>query len=42
MIKNSDGMVQVVFADIGIQDLATVDPEETPMYFLVEFQEPIE
>lgn len=42
VIKNSDGMVQVVFADIGIQDLATVDPEETPMYFLVEFQEPIE
>ena len=42
VIKNSDGMVQVVFADIGIQDLATVDPEETPMYFLVECQEPIE
>lgn len=42
VIKNSDGMVQVVFADIGIQDLADVDSEETPMYFLVEFQEPIE
>lgn len=42
VIKNSDGMVQVVFADIGIQDLAAVDPEKTPMYFLVEFQEPIE
>lgn len=37
LIKNSDSTVQVVFADAVIYDIESVKPEETDMYFLVEY-----
>lgn len=37
LIKNSDGTVQVVFADAVIYDIESVNPEEISMYFLVEY-----
>ena len=37
VIKSSDGRVQVIFADAVIYDIESVNPEETPMYFLVEY-----
>ncbi len=41
VIEKSDGIVQVIFADAIIYDPASVNPEETPMYFLVEYKKPI-
>lgn len=38
VIKSSDGTVQVIFADAVIYGIESVNPEETPMYFLVEYR----
>lgn len=38
VIKSSDGMVQVIFADAVIYDMESVNYEETPVYFLVEYR----
>lgn len=38
VIKSSDGRVQVIFADAVIYDMESVNYEETPLYFLVEYR----